>query len=855
MHISILSAVIILCLFSSVFAYSGGSGTATSPYKIATVADWQQLMSSTGHWSAYFVMTADVNLYGVVLTPVGNSTTQFRGIFDGNDHIISNVVINQPSSSYVGLFGRIGENGKICNLVVEDANIAGSSSSGGGVGGIAGFNYKGTISNCYYSGIVSGYNNVGGLVGDNYGTVTGCYATGKVKGSYSVGGLAGYHHSGINTLINCYATSNVNGLSNVGGLVGLNGGTSILKCYATGAVSGTSSVGGLIGGGNSAVSCFWDVNSTGQTTSAGGTGAVGKTTAEMKMLSTFLNAGWDFSGELPNGTYEIWQTFVDGTDYPHLRWEYPKTYYSGGAGTEAEPYQISNVFDWLQLMNSKEDWGKCFIMTADVNLAGLTLTPIGNRTRIAVPPYPVIENRFAGIFDGGGHIISNVIMDADSNDVGLFGITDVDSEIRNLGLTNIDITYDIHFLPSNQRVGGLVGSNFGTISNCYAVGDVSGYKYIGILVGQNNGGTIYNCYTIGTILGGQYAGGLSGLNTDGTITQSYSNAVVEGGYYIGGLVGYSGHTFSSSIILNCHSTGAVSGVEYIGGLTGYNHDAITSSYATGTVYSSAYNSDSSSGGLVGYNHNGTILRCYASGAVSGKGRIGGLVAYNDNGTIQNCYASGSASGTAFVGGLIGDSGGTVSKCYSTGAVSGTSSVGGLVGTSSSIADSFWDIETSGQTISGGGAGVVGKMTADMKTLSTFTGAGWDFTDETVNGPNDIWRMCVDGVNYPKLSWQFKAGDFGCPDGVDIYDLAVFVDQWLFEELSYDLHQDNQNIVNFLDFGVIANNWNGDNAQLAGFAAEWLQRDAGNADIAPAPDGDGIVNMLDFAALAENWMIE
>jgi hypothetical protein len=175
---------------------------------------------------------------------------------------------------------------------------------------------------------------------------------------------------------------------------------------------------------------------------------------------------------------------------------------------------------------------------------------------------------------------------------------------------------------------------------------------------------------------------------------------------------------------------------------------------------------------------------------------------------------------------------------------------------------FWDTETSGMSDGVGNlnpdpVGVTGKTTVDMKILSTFTNVGWDFVDETVNGPSDVWRMCVDGVSYPRFSWEYSSyGDFGCPDGVDYYDLIVFVDQWLNEELSYDLYQnDNKHIVNFFDWNVFADGWAGDNIQFAEFLSEWLKESAYNADIAPPPNGDGIVNMLDFALFAGNWLEE
>ena len=63
-------------------------------------------------------------------------------------------------------------------------------------------------------------------------------------------------------------------------------------------------------------------------------------------------------------------------------------------------------------------------------------------------------------------------------------------------------------------------------------------------------------------------------------------------------------------------------------------------------------------------------------------------------------------------------------------------------------------------------------------------AGWDFVGESVNGQNEIWRMCQDGVDYPRLSWEFaRAGDFACADGVDLADLQALAEHWLTESVA------------------------------------------------------------------------
>lgn len=79
-------------------------------------------------------------------------------------------------------------------------------------------------------------------------------------------------------------------------------------------------------------------------------------------------------------------------------------------------------------------------------------------------------------------------------------------------------------------------------------------------------------------------------------------------------------------------------------------------------------------------------------------------------------------------------------------------------------DSFWDIETSGQTTSKGGRG---RTTAEMQNVWMYIAAGWDFVDEAVNGAEGIWKMCCDEPAYPRLAWeQAHVDDSVCPEGVD-----------------------------------------------------------------------------------------
>ena len=175
--------------------------------------------------------------------PIGGDYT---ATFEGNNYTISNLYIDRSSTDKVGLFRTLGTGGNVRNLGIEGGSLSGNNR----VGGLAGENNGGTISDCYATvHVTASQNDVGGLVGVNTGgTITNSHATGNVTGSgLTVGGLVGWNEGG--TITNGYATGNVMGSgNNVGGLVGANEGGAIRASYATGDVTGGENhVGGLAG--------------------------------------------------------------------------------------------------------------------------------------------------------------------------------------------------------------------------------------------------------------------------------------------------------------------------------------------------------------------------------------------------------------------------------------------------------------------------------------------------------------------------------------------------------------------------------------------------------------------------------
>jgi hypothetical protein len=161
--------------------------------------------------------------------------------------------------------------------------------------------------------------------------ISNCYSTGDVTGNRIVGGLVGGLHNG--TIANCSSTGSVSGYGLIGGLLGVKAsliiwrdfsgitGDTISDFYSTANITGNSGVGQIVRGSiREVVNSFWDVETSGRATSAGGTG---KSTVEMQTASTFLAAGWDFVDETANGTEDIWWILEvrAGRDYPRLWWQ------------------------------------------------------------------------------------------------------------------------------------------------------------------------------------------------------------------------------------------------------------------------------------------------------------------------------------------------------------------------------------------------------------------------------------------------------------------------------------------------------------------------------------------------------
>ena len=259
-----------------------GTGASDDPFLIDDYNDLNEFITNSELSSCYYQMTSDIDMGGDTFSE-SLITRRFFGTFDGNGHVISNFNINS-TSSYVGFIRSL--DGIITNLGIETVEI---TSSAHYLGALVGQVYHGQVNNCYAKDtVVTGSERIGGLIGQNHNsTVSDCYTqAGTVTGTRFAGGLCGYNY---------YGSIN-NGYSNC-----------LVVC--------TSDPGGLVGYiyGGSISNSFWDTDTSGQTTSAGGTGL---TTAEMQTLTNYTDAGWTF---IPDETLGLWYMFAG--EYPQLAWE------------------------------------------------------------------------------------------------------------------------------------------------------------------------------------------------------------------------------------------------------------------------------------------------------------------------------------------------------------------------------------------------------------------------------------------------------------------------------------------------------------------------------------------------------
>ncbi|WP_133063253.1 GLUG motif-containing protein, partial [Sedimentisphaera salicampi] len=274
------------------YPFTAGDGSYDNPYQISTP---NELLAVNNNPFANYILINDIDLSNklfdkALISPDKAPSIKdaqeisFMGSFLGNGNYIRNLNI-ESSGDFAALIGSL--TGTVKDLNINNCSISGEQF----IGGLAGINVRGRFVNCSVSGSISGSYVVGGFCGRNRGIIQNCYSECTVSGNEKAGGLCGDNRISLGTE------------------------SKILNSYSVGQVSGNVLAGGIVGSVSDSeiVSSFWDEEVSGINTSAGGTGL---TTEEMRTLSSFTDAGWDFVGENANGSNDNW--LMPEGDYPRL---------------------------------------------------------------------------------------------------------------------------------------------------------------------------------------------------------------------------------------------------------------------------------------------------------------------------------------------------------------------------------------------------------------------------------------------------------------------------------------------------------------------------------------------------------
>ena len=501
-------------------------------YEIYTADDlmlFSQMVRSGNSFSGKTVkLMNDIDLENRTFLPIGGyavsaggtGSKRFSGTFDGQNHVIKNLMIYEQDYFYVALFGSV-KDAVIKNVGIENGYVFGS-------GRVAGL-----VAQCYGS------------------TVTGCFNKAKVIGTYGqAGGLIG-RVDGTSTVSDCYNNAIVDNEGSIsGGIVGYvaeNAVLTVSNCYHTGELRDSQGSCGLIG--------YYPLNPSGTGTSITVTNCYatdyirGSTTSERDYV-TITDSQVIGKDDLVSAAISLGEGFMDdcgweNDGYPVFKWQCKTTLPEDGVITTAAQLRL---VAYLVNSGAESFSGKTLRLGKNIDLQHRQWVPIGgNMTTLSG------GKSFKGTFDGQGHYVKNLKISGDRYYVGFFG--NASGEIRNFGIQSGTV--------SAYRIGGALTGNFGgTMTNCYNLADVECDIAAGGLAGMMAKSTVTNCYNGGDVSSASYsyAGGIcayfAGASNGSLIQNSYNYGAISGKNR-GGIVGIVSSSATDLSFENCYTVDSV----------------------------------------------------------------------------------------------------------------------------------------------------------------------------------------------------------------------------------------------------------------------------------------------------------
>ena len=736
--------------------FAGGGGSSADPYLVAEASHLDAVRDyPTNHFRQIAVI--DLGSYTNWM-PIGTTDNPFRGTYHGGSNTIANLTINRPGEERVGLFGYITNSAWIRHLVLTNATVLGSND----VGAVAG--YAETSQECrdlHVWGIVTGSgNNVGGLFGLFNGTLRDSTANVEVNGVDHVAGMVGrnmpYHSSF--ALDRCTVRGSVTGRDSVAGIMGVRGRGSYLINYAS--VEGRNTVGGVLtstsdstlnyaanhgtitasgngvggvaasmttsGYGGSANYCYNYGDVSGSNTVGGilGSASVGLTYAYNLGAVTGHSAVGGLIGSYHRGIYSPFSAISFGHNVGAVNGMVNAHAVLGSRSSSSStlPYpsnsyydqQTSGVADPLAFPRTTAE------MIQQITFSAWDFDTIWSIGHDGVYTYPYMQ------WQGTNDIPYVNLLIPFASDVYVTGTDSFGETLTGHYTYHPNSAGDpegattFRWLRADDQAGPFVAIP-GATNQTYTLvaGDDNKWFQFEVTVRDTEGNP-----------GAPVSAVLEFTHGKGTAADPWqiANAIQLNRlrHYLGSTHNDKHFTLIADIDLGVAPWNTGAGWEPIGHSNAQSFQGKLNGRGHVIRNLFIHRPASNYQGLFGYINGGEIVLLGLEEAdVTGNRYVGALAGMLMSGHARHGYAQGHVTGTQDTGGFIGyNSGSTIQWSYSTASVTGgTSNVGGLLGFGGAYA-CYWDVDASGRTNSGNGAGQTGLTTEEMQEQASY--AGWNF---------------------------------------------------------------------------------------------------------------------------------
>jgi beta-lactam-binding protein with PASTA domain len=538
--------------------------------RISTIEELQRIGNDTDYpLNGRYILTKDIDASatatwngGKGFSPIGDRNAPFMGVFQGDGCVISNLVINQPGSGYMGLFRYVGQDAEIWSLTLADGTITGDRF----VGSLAGYN-EGGIYNCSAEDTeVHGDEIVGGLIGVNSGDVQISWVSDSVvSGVDRVGGFVGRNEPGAYIRKSLVQNSSISGDTNVGGFVGSSYSGHIEDSGVQDSIiSGDEYVGGFAG--RNEIDAYIR-DSWVQDSSISGENYVGGLVGEHSSYN-FIGGSWvqdsivsgeSYVGGLVGdskghaGLSRVQDSSISGNEY--VGGLVGINHYGEVFTSSVQGSSISGESDVGGLVGWTGQYtyvGSSFVSDSNItgaeSVGGLVGTNAGGKTHYSVVRDSDVRAGLGARTYFGGMVGESwgevegctsdcrVLCDESGPSQNANLIDNVGGLIGFARDCKIVKCASLGPVAGRSAVGGLVGSMHGatSIKYCYATGDVHASSNSGGLTGSGEGTcTVTECYSVGFVDcgGDSTCGALAGVSDSGgfpAVTASFWNKETSG---------------------------------------------------------------------------------------------------------------------------------------------------------------------------------------------------------------------------------------------------------------------------------------------------------------------------------------